>query len=476
MKTYEYANLDAVGLRDRISRGAVTAAEVERVARQAIESVNPEVNALTAPLYEPALDASPTGVLAGVPFLIKDSGPFARGQAFAVGSRAIRGAVAPADHPLMERFRAGGLVTLGLTTAPELSLSFATESELYGVTRNPWNLDRGAGGSSGGAAALVAAGAVPLAHGNDGAGSLRIPASVCGLVGLKPSRGTVPGAVAWDIGSGSDLDTGLVVGVELGLTRTVRDTAALLDIAVTTVGSTPSRRFADAAATAPARQRIAVMTEPWSGDPVDARVVAVTRDVAHLLQWIGHTVEQARPAIDADDVIEGEMLAIYAAGRALIRAPRPPDSRLLEAVSRVVVSEAAAVSAETLAASSAAQKRVIAAVDRFFADHDLLLTPTFGRLPLAHGALRYNGVDPDGAAYSARSWLRRLVEVGPFTAAFNVSGHPAISLPLGESADGLPIGVQLVAPAGREDLLLQMAAQLEQAMPWRDRQPSIFVD
>jgi amidase len=190
----EYARLDAVALRALIVARQVTAAEVERAARLAVADVDPDLAALARPLFDEALWSDPAGELAGVPFLIKDSGPFARGVGFAIGSRAVRGAVADHDHPLMTRFRTAGLSTIGQTTAPEFALSFATESTLYGATRNPWAPDRGAGGSSGGAAALVAAGAVPLAHANDGAGSIRIPAAACGLVGLRMLHGRSPPA------------------------------------------------------------------------------------------------------------------------------------------------------------------------------------------------------------------------------------------------------------------------------------------
>lgn len=192
VELHEYARLDAVGLRELIWAGEVSTTEVEVVARRALEQADAAVNALTGPLFDPALAQEPGGPLAGVPFVVKDSGPFARGVSFTLGSRSIRGAVAGVDHDMMARFRAAGLVALGQSTAPELGLSFSTESLRYGPTRNPWDWERGVGGSSGGAAALVAAGAMPIAHGNDGAGSIRIPASCCGLVGLKPSRGRTP--------------------------------------------------------------------------------------------------------------------------------------------------------------------------------------------------------------------------------------------------------------------------------------------
>lgn len=203
-------------------RGELTADEVVECARAAVESVNPDLNALTSPLLDEPQEYDADGCLAGVPLLIKDSSPFARGMPFCLGSRAIRGAVATQDHQLMTGFRSAGLATLGQTTAPELSLSFATESRRYGVTRNPWALDRGVGGSSGGAAALVAAGAVPLAHGNDGAGSLRIPAASCGVIGLKPSRGRTPRTAALSAPAQEP-------AVEFAVTKSVRDTAHLLE-------------------------------------------------------------------------------------------------------------------------------------------------------------------------------------------------------------------------------------------------------
>jgi amidase len=470
MKLDEYASLDAVGLRELIRSGAVSGAEVEEVARRALELADADLNALTMPLFEPALSHELDGPLAGVPFVIKDSGPFARGVPFALGSRSIRGAVAPVDHDLMVRFRAAGLLTLGQSTVPELGLSFATESVKHGPTRNPWALDRGVGGSSGGAAALVAAGAVPLAHGNDGGGSVRIPASCCGLVGLKPSRGRTPcGPYAGEVGFG--------LVVEFGLTRTVRDTAHLLDaVAAAPFGDKylappPTRRYADEVGTDPGRLRIAVSTDPWSEATVDPQVAAVTVTVGKMLELLGHTVVEASPALDPDAIIEAAMLGAVATGAAVLRAPRRPDPSLLEAVSRRVLAETEAGTALDVLAALDAQHRVTRPVGLFFTGHDLLVTPTLGQLPARHGTLDYDNPD-----HTVRSWLRRLFGYGPFTAPFNISGHPAISLPLGQSREGLPIGVQLVAGYGREDLLLRVAGQLELAAPWRDRKPPISVD
>src|SRR3954471_1192477 len=224
MELHEYTHYDAIGLRDLIRAGEGTAAEIEDVARRALELADARGNALALPLFSPALDAAADGPFSGVPFAIKDSGPMAKGVPFFLGSRSLGdGVVARHDSDLMTRFRAAGLVTLGLTTVPELAINFATESVKHGPTRNPWDPERGVGGSSGGAAALVASGAIPVAHGNDGAGSIRIPASCCGLVGLKPSRGRTP--------CGPDVGEAVFgIAVDFGLTRTVRDAAHLLDV------------------------------------------------------------------------------------------------------------------------------------------------------------------------------------------------------------------------------------------------------
>ncbi|WP_345764805.1 amidase [Diaminobutyricibacter sp. McL0608] len=437
-------------------------AEVEAAARDAVTSVADELGALTQPLFESALAYDADGPLGGVPFVIKDSGPFARGVSFAFGSRAIRG-VADQDHELMRRFRRAGLAAIGQTCAPELSLSFATESRLHGVTGNPWNLARGAGGSSGGAAALVAAGAVPVAHGSDGAGSIRIPAACCGVVGLKPSRARTT--------SGPELQRGETMGVDFALSRTIRDTAVLLDAVAAPNArlATPERPYEELVRIDPGRLRISVTVAPWSRGAVVPEIADTTRRTADMLAWIGHDVAEVSPAIDQGDVVAAELLAIHAAGRALLLAPRRPDTRQLEAVSRSIVAETAAMTDADVAGFADAQHRVTADVERVFATADLLVTPVTAELPLLHGTLDYN--DP---RWTARTWLERILEYGPFTAAFNVSGHPAISLPLGQSRSGLPIGVQLAAPLGREDLLLQVAAQLEQAMPWIERHPPIF--
>jgi amidase len=361
------------------------------------------------------------------------------------------------------------LVTLGLTTVPELAVSFATESVRHGPTRNPWDTERGVGGSSGGAAALVAAGAVPLAHGNDGAGSIRIPASCCGLVGLKPSRGRTP--------CGPHVGDALFgMACEFALARTVRDTAHLLDaLQGPAVGDkytapAPDRPYAAELHADPGRLRVAVTNRPWSGAPVDPEVAAAADAAGRALEDMGHEVTEASPSVDWEAVVQTMRAGMVAMGAPFLLAPRQPDPARMEAVSRAILTEAHAATALDLIAALDAQNRVSRTVGAFFTHHDLLVTPTLAQPPARHGALDY-----DNERHSVDSWLRTLFDYGPFTALLNVSGQPAISLPLGHSSTGLPIGVQLAAPYAREDLLLKIAARLEQANPWSPRVPPLSV-
>ncbi|WP_017583542.1 amidase [Nocardiopsis valliformis] len=479
MRPYEYADLDATALAAALRSGEVSPDEVETAARECLAKADADLNALTRPPFEPGLSHDPEGPLAGVPFVVKDSGPVAKGVPFSLGSRALHGAVAAADQDVMARFRAAGLVALGQSTAPELGLSFATESLAHGVTRNPWDPARGVGGSSGGAAALVAAGAVPFAHGNDGGGSIRVPASACGVVGLKPSRGRVPcGPLV------GEAAFGLVC--EFGLTRTVRDAALLLDlVGAPTVGEKhvapppPGGSHTAALHTDPGRLRIAVSTRPWAPTEVDSQVAEAARDAGRVLEWVGHTVTEDAPALDAEDVVEASVLAVITTAAALSEGPYPADAARMEAVPARLLTEARGYGALDVVACLQAQHRVTRSVGQFFQEnsseghrfqgYDLLLTPTVAGLPVPHGTLDH------GADHTVRSWLRRIYAHGPFTAPFNVSGNPAVSLPLAQSREGLPIGVQLVAAHGREDLLLAVAAQLEEAAPWRDRRPPLSV-
>ncbi|AND15921.1 amidase [Rathayibacter tritici] len=467
LDVYDYVAYDAIGLRDLLRAGDVTIREVEQAAREALSSVDETLNALAGPLFEPAAHHDARGDFAGVPFVVKDSGPFVSGSPFHVGSRAVNAAVALDDHALMKLLRRSGFVGLGRSTMPEFGLSFATESPRHGITRNPWDPTLGAGGSSGGAAALVASGAVPFAHANDSGGSIRVPASSCGVIGLKPSRGRTPcGPFVGQAGFGQTS--------EFVITRTIRDTAHLLDVcAGATDGDKfglprPRHPFVDAVTSDPGRLRVAALESAWGGGSLSTEVAEITGTTAALLEWIGHDVTGAPLILDLDEVIEASMLTVFATGLSVLESAPSIDRSLLQAVPRTVLRESAAASAADVARASAAENRVTRQVAEFFEEHDLLLTPTMVNLPPAHGTLDY-----DDPGHDARSWLRRIYDLAPFTAAFNVSGNPAISLPIGLSREGVPIGIQLVAARGREDLLISVAAQLEHAAPWAARTPRV---
>ena len=469
----EYSEYDAVGLAQLIRSGQVSAQEVEQLARQAILEVNPRLNALVGGLFEEALTAASDGPLAGVPFVVKDFSLHAAGVRTAVGTRlAGEGIVFPHDTNLMARFRQAGLVTLGRTTTPEFAFNVTTEPVVGGPTRNPWNLARSTGGSSGGSAALVAARAVPVAHGTDGAGSIRIPAAWCGLVGLKPTRGRIP--------PGPDSDERLCgLGVDFALARTVRDVAVLLD-AVCGPGNgdkyfaaPPQRPYTQEAMTPPERLRIAMTTQAWSGASVGDEYAGTVTMVCRELAALGHEVEEASPRVDWEAFIDANVpiwTASLADSALSIARARGVDlgPDVLEAVTLASVEYGRQLTAVDLLRALKLCGAITRGVSPFFRSYDVLVTPTVAGPPPLLGTVNQNepGIDP-------RNWLNRLFALIPFTPLFNVTGQPAISLPLGHSSEGLPIGVQFVARYGDEATLLRLAAQLEQALPWSQRRPTL---
>ncbi|HZO73928.1 MAG TPA: amidase [Ktedonobacteraceae bacterium] len=473
MHISEYSEYDAVGLAHLIKSGQVSAQEVQQLARQALLAVNPTLNALVGGLFEEAPPSSTTGPLAGVPFAIKDLAIHAAGVKTGLGSRLTgEGIVFPHDTDLMARFKQAGLVTLGRTATPEFGFNAATEPVSNGPTRNPWNPARTPGGSSGGSAALVASRAIPLAHATDGAGSIRIPAAWCGLVGLKTTRGRTP--------QGPDSDERLSgLGVEFTLTRTVRDAAALLD-AVNGPGvgdkyfaAPPEHPYAQEVGTPPGRLRIAMTTQAWSGLPVDKEYADTVSTVCRELVTLGHEVEEASPTVDWESFVEANLpiwTASVADSALGLAQARGVDLSLdvLEAVTLASVEYGRRLTAVDLLRALRLCSIITRGVGAFFRTYDILVTPTVAGPPPPLGWLNQNepGLDP-------RGWFNKLFALIPFTPLFNVTGQPAISLPLGQSSEGLPIGVQLVARYGDEATLLRLAAQLEQALPWDLRRPSI---
>jgi amidase len=475
MKIDDYVRYDGVGLAELVSRGEVSPSELALTALEAAERVEPRIHSLVRVFPEraqqPRLAALPPGPFRGVPFVIKDA-PMESGTPSEMGSRLCRGFVSSGDSHLMERFRAAGLVTLGCTAMAELGFNVTTEPLLTGPTRNPWDPRRMAGGSSGGSAAAVAAGIVPLAHANDTGGSIRIPASCCGVVGLKPTRGRIP------LGPGvGESVSGL--GIDFAITRTVRDCAALLDavqgpgIGDPYVIVPPARPYLQEVRTAPGRLRIAFTTRAWSGVPVDPEVRRAVEQTAELCESLGHSVWEASPTVDA----AGLMFTTVRLGSAHMAAAidglagalgRTPSEDTLEATTLAAYRYGRTVPATELLGSIALLNGICRSVGAFFEGCDVLLTPTVARVPQLLGTY-----DANAPGITAEQWPEHIFSFAPFTALFNVTGNPALSLPLHQSAEGLPIGVQLAGRYGDEASLLRLAGQLEEARPWRTRRPTV---
>ncbi len=476
----DVAFLDATAQADLVRRGALSASELVEAAIARLEALNPRLNAVILPSLDAARAAAasadlPRGPFRGVPFLLKDLLCYTAGDPYHMGTRVLRDADfrAPHDTYLAARFRAAGFVFLGRTNTPELGTLPTTEPAVYGPTRNPWDLGRSTGGSSGGSAAAVAAGIVPAAHGNDGGGSIRIPASACGLVGLKPSRGRT--SAGPDLG---DPVSGLAV--EGVLTRSVRDTAAILDAVSGPMPGDPyvappfRRPLAEEVGAPPGRLRIGLLTQPPGGlFAAHPDAVTAAEGAARLLASLGHAVEPAHPAA-LDDPLAGPEFTIFYA----VNAARMLDligdlaGRRVEAADVEPLDWALAEMGRVLSAGQYLEARVWAdgwrrrVADWWAAGHDLLLTPTLPEPPLPLGSFDPGAIDPVLAGIRASQFAA-------FTLPFNMTGQPAISLPLHWNEAGLPIGVQLVAPYGGEDVLVRIAAQLEEAAPWSARRPAV---
>jgi amidase len=466
--------LDATAQADLVAGGDLTPLELTDAAIERIEQLDPAINAVVVRWFEHAREVAqgelPGGPFRGVPFLLKDLWAHYAGQPLTNGNVALRAAmpISIADTTLVSRFRACGLVTLGRTNSPELGSVPVTEPAAYGPTRNPWNIDHVPGGSSGGAAAAVAAGMVPIAHASDGGGSIRIPASCCGLVGLKTSQGRI---------SLGPQRTENGFSVELCVSRSVRDTARLLDavqgqgVGDTVIAPAPQRAYADELGADPGRLRIGLLDHHPRGGALHADCVTAVRQAAALLESLGHDVEPAFPASLADESFTPRFMAIWGAMMATgidgyaAMLGRPLTEDDVEPINWAQAKHAERVNAVDFARGQAAVAEFRRATHQWWADGwDLLLTPTLGEPPLRVGELMPPGADP-------LHGMRRAGEFVPFTPAFNMTGQPGINVPLHWNVDGLPIGVQLVAGYGREDVLIRVASQLEAAQPWAHRRP-----
>ncbi len=464
------AHAQAAAIRD----GELSCSELIEASIRRIESLNAGLNCVVAERFEAALQEARAlderGVwsspLAGVPVLLKDLGQQVAGLAQTDGSRAERTTSPAEDSLLAARYRQGGLILLGKTTSPEFGNHSTSEPAVHGPARNPWDPERTSGGSSGGTAAAVAARMAPVAGASDGAGSIRIPASCCGVFGLKPSRGRV--AVANSEGQLAQ------VAVTHALSRSVRDSAALLDlVSAPDSGATaspplPRVPFAMKAG-APGNLRVALSVEHTFGGAVDVECVTAAEHTAELLTSLGHRVEAGAPKFDRS-VITGPMLALWAAanlaGKRALEAAlgRPLRRDELEETTWELVEHAEHLSDDDIAWAGEQITAAAEDIARFFEHYDLWLTPTLAQAPPALGIL-------NRSVGSAAGWWNYDLEFNPWCPIANVSGGASASLPLHVNAAGLPIGSMLTAGYGQESLLLRVCTQLEEADPWGQRRP-----
>jgi amidase len=479
MDLAEYAQYDGLGLAQLVRRREVTTKELARLFLAAVEKVNPKINAVIETYSErvETLDdgAVPNGPFAGVPFLMKDLGSAEKGKRQERGSRLMKGYVAEKDAFLTTRFREAGLTLLGRTTTPEFGLASTTESILMGATRNPWNTAMLAGGSSGGAAASVAAGILPIAHASDGGGSIRIPASACGLVGLKPSRGRVT--------QGPDSAERLAgLTQEFVVSRTVRDTAAMLDaVSQPAPGdpfiiTQPKRPYSQEVNATPGKLRIAWTAQSWQpSTAVHPEVVRCVEQAAAKCDEMGHQVVETTPVFDYEEYLRAlcipwEFGFDVSTDALAAKMRREINEETLEPVTLSCYHYGRRVTAADVITADGVLNKLRRTFGRFFQEYDALLTPTLAQPPEPLGKYASTRTDLDFVGF-----MRLSDEINMHLPLFNVTGQPAISVPLGQSKSGLPIGVQLVARFGDEATLIRLASAFEQVMPWRNRTPPVHV-
>jgi len=479
MKLAEYARYDALGLAALVANKEVTPTELAGLAAQAVAAINPEVNAVVETYADRIASLDETnlghGPFRGVPFLIKDVFGHEAGRRIEFGSRLCRGMVAQQDTHYAELLRAAGVNILGRSAAPEYSMAGTTEGALYGNASTPWRHGYSAGGSTGGGMAAVVAGIVPIAHGSDIAGSIRIPASFCGGVGLKPSRGRISFGPMLD-------ENGYGLATNFVQTKSIRDTAAMLDcLAVPQPGDPfliprPAEPYARLATRPAAPLRIGWCTAPLMGFPVDPEVAAAVADTARLLADMGHHVEEETPAFDALAAMK-QMLDIWFFGFDLRlagfaqRSGHAIGRDTLEPVTFSIYEHARKMTPARFLGALAGLNTIRRQLGRYLTKYDVWLTPTTARTAEPWGNYNLGRADI-GIDELAEKLMR---PVAQFTLPHNIMGTPAISLPLATHGNGLPIGVQLGAGPANEHLLLQLATALEAARPWAERVPPLHV-
>lgn len=469
----EYDDHDGLGLAALVRSGAVSASEVVAAAIERIERLNPVLNAVTYTAFEDALAAAKqpgNGPFAGVPMLIKDLGLEVAGWPRTSGSRFCRDVVDRRDSGLVTRYRASGAIPLGRSASSEFGIAGNTETAAYGPTRSPWDTDHIVGGSSGGSGAAVAARIVPVAHASDGLGSIRIPAACCGLVGMKPTRDRVP-----NLPDGTDYAMGFVC--DHVVTRTVRDSAAMLDATGWPEPASPyapppkSGPYLDEVPRSPGRLRIRWSSETPRGTPIDPEVQAVLEATADTLARLGHAVEAGGLGVDARALararapVSGANFAA-AMARTIAEVGRQPGPGDFEPLTLASLNASRQVSGEMAFYGLQELRMLTREVLQRFETFDVFLCPVMTTPPP-----RIGEISP--ATMDAAEVNKRQVALYPYTPVFNFTGQPSMSLPLGASAGGLPIGMMLTARYGDEATLFRLAGQLEKEMPWSARRPQL---
>jgi amidase len=490
----DYESHDALGLAELVKNRDVSSRELVDACIDRIETRDPKLHAIVAKLYgdaRKAADDPPDGPFRGVPFLLKDLMTSYAGQPTRAGSHLYDGFVPKHDGEMLIRYKRSGAIVVAKTATPELGLVPVTEPDAFGPTHNPWKRGVTPGGSSGGSAAAVAAGIAPMANGGDGGGSIRIPASCCGLFGLKPSRGRTPygpdASEAW-----------FGFAIQHVISRSVRDSAAMLDatrapeIGAASYAPSPGRPFLSEVGQKTGKLKIAFTTKPHVPGNVHADCVAAVRDVAKLLEELGHEVVEDSPALDASQ-ISRDFVVHVAAGTALDIAiaeeltGRKAKRTDVQTDTWVVGMLGRSISAADFAIARHRLQKVTRSLIPFFDKYDLLLTPTLGRAPVKHGELKPKGMDATLQEVVARGNLTPLLKLPglvdqmaekvfdfiPFTPLANFTGQPSMSVPLFWNDEGLPIGTMFTARWNDEAMLFRLAAQLEEARPWKDRRPTL---
>lgn len=495
MPVSDYLAHDAVGLADLVRRGQATPLELVEEAIRRIEHLNPRLNAVVHPMFDSARRAAsgplPDGPFKGVPFVIKDLIALVAGEPQRNGCRYFEGWVPSHDAEIVTRYRKAGFVLVAKTNTPEFGLTPFTEPRYTGVTRNPWNPDRTAGGSSGGTASAVAAGMVPCGHGNDGGGSIRIPASACGLFGLKPSRGRTP--------AGPDYgEYWQGFAIDHVLSRSVRDSAAVLDATAGPDAGAPyqapppARPFLAEVTETPGRLRIAFTARPFLGKTVHGDCVSALERTVELLKRLGHEVKEDAPVLDGPafarafmTMICGEVAADLTMSEKLVGRPLRRDAFEVETWGLALMGRT--LTAEEFTSAVRYLKAESRRISAWCEQYDLVLTPTLSSPPPPHGTFRLPKKDLVGLEVLGSLKAGRILKASgmiaqaadqafsfiPWTPVFNATGQPAMSVPLEWNGEGLPVGMHFIARYGDEATLFRLAGQLERAQPWFDKMPTL---